>query len=115
MASTRYTISNPEPDPVDPVDDPEILFRRHRYQTPQIQSGLAPLVRSVSLPAKLISLEDIPYDIKFELLLFKSKVETSLSDIVFDPIRLSEIKILSELDLSSLRDWFYEEISLNLT
>ena len=67
------------------------------------------MVRSVSLPSKLLSLEDIPYDIKFELYLFKFKYET-LYDIVFDPLRLSEVKYLSELDLSPLKYWFLEEI-----
>ena len=58
----------------------------------------------------MLSLEDIPYDIKFELSLFKSKSKTSLSDIVFYRPILSEVKSLSELDLSSLKDWFFEEI-----
>ena len=70
------------------------------------------MVRSISLPAKLLSLEDISYDLKIELSLFKSKFETSLFGIVFDPLRLSEVKSLSELDLSPLKDWFFEEIKL---
>ena len=106
LASTRYTRMNPDPDLVDHVDDPKNLFRRHWYQTPHSQSRPVPLVRSVYLPAKLLSLEDIPYDINFELSLFKSKSKIYLSDIVFDPLRLSEVKYLSELDSSPLEDWF---------
>lgn len=68
------------------------------------------MVILVSLPAKFLSLEDIPYDIKFELYLFKSKYKMSLSDIVFDPLRLSKVKYLFELVLSSLKDWFFKEM-----
>lgn len=103
MASRRYTIANPDPDPADAIEDLEKLVQKHRYQVTEIQSGPNPLVRSTSLPTKVLSFEDIPFDLKFELSLFRSKSETSLADIVFDPLRLSEVKSLSELDLSSLK------------
>ena len=61
------------------------------------------MVRYTSLPTKVLSLEYIPFDLKFELSLFRSKSKTSLADIVFDPLRLFEVKSLSKLDLSSLK------------
>jgi len=61
------------------------------------------LVRSSSLPTKVLSLEDIPFDLKFELSLFRSKSKTSLSEIVFDPLRLFEVKSLSEVAFHSLK------------
>ena len=60
--------------------------------------------------SNLLSLADIPYDINFELSLFKSKSKIYLSDIVFDPLILSEVKYLYRLNLSTLKDWFFEEI-----
>ena len=103
LALRRYTRSNRDPHPADLVEYPERLVLKQRYQHTKIHSNHIPLVRSSSLPAKVLSLEDIPFDLKFELSLFRSKSKTSFSDIFFDLLRLCEVKYLSEVDFSSLK------------
>ena len=77
-----YTRKNPEPNPIlELVEDPEKLLRKKKSQNGTNIS----LNRSVSLPKEgIISVEDLEFDEKFELSLFKSKSNSYLSQIVFD-------------------------------
>ena len=77
-----YTRKNPNPNPIlELVEDPEKLLRKKKVQN---GTGIS-LNTSISLPKEgVISVEDLEFDEKFELSLFKSKSESNLSQIVFD-------------------------------
>jgi len=77
--------SNPDPNPPSVVDDPENILRKQRPQSKEVEHGTPSLVRSTSLAAKLVSFQDLSFDIKFELSLFRSKSESSLLETFFDP------------------------------
>ena len=63
------------------VEGPEKLLRKKKAQNGTCIS----LNRSVSLPKEgVISVEDLQFDVKFELYLFKSKSESNLDHTVFD-------------------------------
>ena len=77
-----YTKKNPDPNPIRKlVGNPEKLLRKKKAQA---NTGIS-LNRSTSLPKEgVISVEDLEFDEKFELSLFKSKSKAYLSQIVFD-------------------------------
>ena len=82
MAPRRiYTRSNPDPDPLKVVEDPKRILRKKKSK---IDSGIPLISRSVSLLKEgVISVDDLQFDIKFEHSLFRSKLDSYLSQIVF--------------------------------
>lgn len=58
LASKRYTRSNTGPNPPTIVENPEKLFRKFKAQPPEYETSTSPLLRTTSLHAQLISLED---------------------------------------------------------
>ena len=85
IAPKRHTRSNPSPNPPPGVDDPEKLLRKLKTTLPK--SGTQKLVRTTSLPDQLFIVEDLSFDILFELSLIWSKFESFLSEVVFYPIK----------------------------
>ena len=77
-----YTRKNPYPNPIlELVEDPKKLLRKKKDQNGTSIS----LNRSISLPKEgVISVEDLEFDEKFELSLFKSKSQSDLSQTIFD-------------------------------
>ena len=77
-----YTRRNPNPNPIlELVEDPEKLLRKKKAQNGTCIS----LNKLVSLPKEgVICVEDLEFDEKFELSLFKSKSYSNLTQIVFN-------------------------------
>ena len=81
-----YTRANPDPNPPTIVDNPEKLLKTQKVQEEKNTSFLS---RSISLPSKDIkTIDDIPFDLKFELSLFRSKSESDLTQTVIDIPRI---------------------------
>jgi hypothetical protein len=84
-----YTRENPDPNPVEPMCDPEKLLRRTREKA---SDPFYYLDKSLSLPKDdMQSIDDLDFDALFEQTLFRSKSETSLDDIVFDQKRFQAL------------------------
>ena len=79
-------------------ENPNLISRILRRESPVI-----PLFKYHSCPDVFEYLEDLEFDKKFELSLFRSKSETSLFKIVFHPLRLSKLKSLLEVVFYSLK------------
>ena len=78
----RYTRNNPDPNPIEPVDNPERLLGEGKKKN-LIYPPL--LSRSTSLSTKVVqTLQDIQFDYKFHHSLFRSKSDTNLQEIVED-------------------------------
>ena len=67
-----YTRKNHDPNQIlESVEDPEKLLRKKKIQ---VDAGIPLINRSISLPKEgVISFEDLEFDEKFELSLFRSK------------------------------------------
>ena len=89
MASrkTYYTRSNLDPKPVVIVDDLDQIGKKKK-QTENLEAEIS-LIRVISLPSELESLQDIDFDLKFEHSLFQSKSENDLKTTVVDPAFVS--------------------------
>jgi hypothetical protein len=84
-----YTRENLDPNPLEPVCDPEKLLCRSREQ---VSDPLYYLDRTLSLPKDgAQSIDDIYFDALFEQILFNSKSKTSLDKIVFDQKRFQTL------------------------
>ena len=68
---THYTKANPDPNPTNIVDDPDRILRKPKNI--ETQASSSQLVKENSLPEDLSSLEEIPFDLSFELSLFRTK------------------------------------------
>lgn len=77
-----YTRKNPNPNPIpELVEDLEKLLRKKKIQ---VDNGIPLINISISLPKEgVISVEDLEFDEKFELSLFRSKSNSDLNQIVF--------------------------------
>jgi len=75
MAPKRHMRSNPDLNPPPIVDDLEKLLRK--IKSPPPESGSHKLVKTTSLPDQLLTVEDLSFDINFELYLFQSKSGSS--------------------------------------
>jgi hypothetical protein len=84
-----YTRENTNPNLVETVFDPEKLLHKTREQ------ALNPfyyLDKSQSLPKYDVqSIDDLEFDTMFEQTMFRSKLETSSDDIVFDQKRFQAL------------------------
>ena len=84
---TRYTRSNPDPNPPPVFDNPNLIPRILRREGSQESSGRSrPLSRSAPCPVKWIYFDEIPFDERFETSLFVNFSETELSRLVLDPL-----------------------------
>lgn len=88
LAPKRYTKLNPNPNPPTIVDNPEKILRKLKFKPPESETSTSTLLRTTTLHAQLIALEDFSFDLNFEFSLFKSKSESSLSETLFDPVKL---------------------------
>ena len=69
--------------------DLEKIVRKSKKKS---ETSTIPLIRSLYLTKEgAIGIDDVSFDIKFELSLFKSKSKSDLSQIVFDEARFQEI------------------------
>ena len=85
MASkkTHYTRENLDPNPCTLVDDPEIILRKPKNI--ETQASSSQLAKANSLPEELSTLEEIPFDLSFDLSLFRTKSKNAIHEIVLDP------------------------------
>jgi len=67
---THYTRANPDPNPATIVDDPKRILRKPKGV--ETQGSSIQLIQENSLPKELSSLEDIQFDLSFELSLFRT-------------------------------------------
>jgi hypothetical protein len=78
-----YTRENPDPNPTEPMNDPEKILHGTREQ---VSDPFYYLDKILSLPKDGVqSIEDLEFDEFFEQTLFRYKSETSLDETVFDP------------------------------
>ena len=59
-----HTRSHPDPEPVTIVDNPKNLIRKRN--TTEGQGSSSPLHMATSLPEKLVTIQDIEFDLPFE-------------------------------------------------
>jgi hypothetical protein len=77
-----YTRSHPNLEPATVVDDPKKLLRKKN-----ILEGFGnhcPLHRSNSFLEKLVSIQDLEFDISFEKSLFRTKSDSFVSETMLD-------------------------------
>jgi len=80
LASKRYTRANPDPNPPPVYKNPNLIPR-----LPRQESSVLPVFKSHSCPAIFKYLEELDFDEKFELSLFKTKSESALDSLVPNP------------------------------
>lgn len=80
LASRRYTRLNPDPDPPPVYENPNLIVRIHRRESPIIH-----LFKSPSCPGIFKYLEELDFDEQFELSLFKTKSESALDSLGPNP------------------------------
>ena len=97
----RHTRSNPDPNPPPIFENPNLIPRILRRQGSQESSergsqestgSSRPLSRSASCPVKIIYIDDIPFDARFETSLFVNFSETELSILVPDPLFFEDLQ-----------------------
>lgn len=80
MASRRHTRANPDPNPPPVYENPNLIRKLLRQE-----SSAIPVIKSHSCPSIFEYLEELAFDEKFELSLFKTKSENALDSIVPNP------------------------------
>jgi hypothetical protein len=84
-----YTRENPDPNPIEIVCNPEKLLHRTREKA---SDPFYYLDRSFSLPKyDAQSIDNLDFNALFEQTMFRSKLETSLDNIVFDQKRFQAL------------------------
>ena len=89
-----YTRSNPDPKLVVIVDNPDRIGKKKQREDLDAKVSL---LRVNSLPQKVVSLQDIEFDLEFEHSLFRNKSESDLNNIVIDPGFISSLEIKKEI------------------
>ena len=114
MAPKRiYRRANPYPNPPKEVENPEKILRK---SSSKVGKETYQLHKSTSSPAKGVeSVDEMIFDLKFERSLFKSKFESDLGQIVFNPKLLEPItpKSFSNL-LAKDQKLFWDTLSPDL-
>jgi hypothetical protein len=77
-----FSRSHLDPEPATAIDNPEKLLRKKNAT--EGSGSHSPLHRSPSLPEKLVSLQDLEFDISFEQSLFRTKSDSFVSETVLD-------------------------------
>jgi hypothetical protein len=77
-----HTRSHPDPKPVTIVDNPKKLIRKRN--TVEGQGSSVPLQTATSLLDNLVTIQDIEFDLPFEKILFKTKLDSFVNEIVLD-------------------------------
>jgi len=80
---THYTRVNPDPNPATIVDDPDNILRKPKKV--ETQASSSQLVKANSFPEELSTLEEIPFDLSFDLSLFRTKLENATHETMLDP------------------------------
>ena len=78
MASRRtdYTRANPDPNPSQVFDNPNLISRISRRQESSV--GPTPSIKIDSCPDEWLFVEDLPFDESFDLSLFKPGLKVHL-------------------------------------
>jgi hypothetical protein len=77
-----FTRSHPNPEPATAIDNPEKLPRKKIVT--EGSGSHSPFHISPSLLEKLVALQDLEFDIPFEQILFRTKSDSFVSEIVLD-------------------------------
>ena len=88
---THYTRASPDPNHPPVVDNPDLISRKNEKE--ESSASHTPLVKANSCPDEWLFLEDIPFDEKFYLSLFKSKFEIEIYDIVLDHDFIADLEV----------------------
>ena len=86
-SSKRYTRRNPNPDPKTPVEDPERILKSKKQSNQRDIPVFQRFISLSSYPIKTVG--GIKFDLKFEQSLFRSKLDSDLSEVVIDIPRLN--------------------------
>ena len=91
---TRYTRANPDPNPPQVFENPNMIPKILRRQEIQESSASSrPLYRSRSCPLKWIYLEDEPFYQFFETSLFVTFSDSELAHTVHDPLFIEDLQV----------------------
>ena len=83
MAPKRtYTRSHPDPEPVIAVENPKKLLKKKNIAEGFENHNL--LHRSFSLLEELVDIQDLDFDLFFEQILFKTKLDNFLRNTILD-------------------------------
>jgi len=96
MASRRtlYTRANPNPNLALVVDNSNMISRRPKRQESSVSP--TPSIKVASCPDEWLFLEDLPFNVSFDLSLFRTRFESALHDIVLDPEFIVDLEVQTE-------------------
>lgn len=73
------------------MDDPYRIIRKSRKE--ETSTDKTPLVKANSCPDDWLFLEDLPFDVQFDLSLFRTKYESVLNETVIDPDFIAYLEV----------------------
>ena len=94
LASRKYTRANPDPNPTPVGDNPNLISRRLKRQESSVSPS--PSIKVDSCPDAWLFLEDLPFDLSFDLSLFRTRSKSALDDIVLDPNFIADLEVQKE-------------------
>ena len=84
-------MANPDPNPTTVVDNPNLISRKSKKQESLVSQ--LPLDKANSCPDEWLFLEELPFDVPFDLSLFKTKSENAMDETVLDPNFIADLEI----------------------
>ena len=88
---THYTRANPDPNLVVIVDDPDMTVRKSKKE--ESSADKTPLVKANSCPDEWLFSEDLPFDVQFDLSLFRKKSKGLLNETILDPDFIADLEV----------------------
>jgi len=94
MALRKYTRANPDLNPALVLDNPNLISRILKRQ----ESSVIPTtsIKVDSCPNEWFFLEDLPFDLSFDLSLVRTRSKSALDDIVLDPEFILDLEVQKE-------------------
>ena len=87
----KYTRTNPDPKPAPVVHNPNLILRRLKIQESSVSP--TPSIKAYSFPNEWLFLEYLPFDLLFDISLFRTRSESALEDIVIDPKFIAYLEV----------------------
>jgi len=87
---THYTKANPNPNAAPVVDNPNLISRRPKREEGQISQ--TPLIKADSCIDEWLFLEDLHFDVPFDLSPFRTRSKSALDEIFLDPEFIADLE-----------------------